>query len=94
MIFSVGLQFQNNDIHKFNINALSFDHANKKIDEYCHNYGRENLSSDYYYKKAQIACNNGSSYFSSNLPVVKISTKKINGNAIITKHKTEKYNIL
>ena len=93
MIFSVAIQMQNNDIHTMNINALSFNHADKKINEYCHVIGRKYNSNDYYYKKAQVA-GIGSSMHCLGYPIVKISNKKVNGSAIITKKLNSTYNLL
>jgi len=89
MIYSVAVQFNNYDIHTFNINALSFKHANKKIDQYNFLYNRN----DNYIKRSQIA-SYFSGYFCTDYPLIKISKNKLNGYAIVTSHKQEKINLL
>jgi hypothetical protein len=87
MLFSVGIQFINKDIHTFNINALSFKHANLKLERY------EFLNIGKNIKRSNIACS-VSGYFNSDLPLVKISKNKLTGYPIVTTHNNEKYNIL
>ena len=92
-IFSVGLQFNNNDVHTFNLTALSFKHANKKIDNYALFYARNHYAHSYELKRSQVASVD-SGYFCADYPLLKISAYNVTNNAVITTHKTDKYNIL
>jgi hypothetical protein len=85
-IFSVGIQFANNDMHIFNIKALSFKHANSKIDQYkFHLFGFNNDI-----KKSDIASNK-SGFFCASYTLIKISKSKITGYATIKKSHNLKY---
>jgi hypothetical protein len=88
-LFSVGIQFANNDIHIFNIKALSFEHANVKIELYKFNvFGFNNDI-----VKSQIACKS-SSNFCKYYALLKISKKKNTGYATIKKSHKLKYRSL
>ena len=77
MLFSIAIQFTNKDIHTFNINALSFKHANLKIERY------EFLNIGKNIKRTQVS-SNGSSFFCASYPLIKISKYKLSGYPIVT----------
>jgi hypothetical protein len=91
--FSIGIQFQNNDVHTFNMTAQSFKQAGIKLDQYCAAMVRKYKSSDYYYKKSQIAADR-SGAFCKDFPLIAITAKSVNGHAVITHHDDILYNVL
>jgi hypothetical protein len=84
MIFTVSIRLHNDDVHNFNIKALSFKNAHNKTDLYCAFLACKypTLGSDY--KSCKIS-GDLSSNFISDLAFIKITTRTINGYPIITR---------
>lgn len=91
MIFSLAIKMKNNDIHTMNIKAQSFDHASKKVDQYCYIYNKHLVDIDC--KKYQLSCDD-SRFFCLDYPLVTISPKKIGGFAVITHNENDTLYIL
>jgi hypothetical protein len=83
MIFTVSIRLHNDDVHNFNIKALSFKNAHNKVDLYCAFLACKypTLGSDY--KSCKIS-GDLSSDFISDLAFIKITPSTINGYPIIT----------